>query len=463
MTEAQPKNATVAVIGGGLAGMAAGCALADAGFRVTIFERRPYLGGRASSYEHPGTGEVVDNCQHVLLGCCTNLLAFYKRIGVEQKIRWYERLTFVEPGGRQSNIGPSWLPAPLHNAPSFLSAACLDLPDKLAIARAMTSLMGRLPEDSGESFLQWLQKHGQTPRAIERFWKPVLVSALNEQLDHIAVPYGALVFRESFLKSRAAGRMGLPAVPLTELYRAAGEYISARGGEVQLRATLESFSPDEHRVNLCAAGKPASADFVVIALPFEAVARFLPDVSEAQPLREAVQELRPSPITGVHLWFDRVVTDLDHAVLLERTIQWMFNKSKILGRTDDNYLELVVSASNTLVEKPRGEIVDLAVRELAEFFPKVREAKVLKSTVIKEVNATYSPRPGADAYRPSAVSPWRRVFLAGDWTSTGWPATMEGAVRSGHRAVEALTQAAGVRGIQASVPDLRARGLMRFF
>ncbi len=462
MTEPQLKAATVAVIGGGLAGMAAGCALADAGFRVTIFERRPYLGGRASSYEHPGTGEVVDNCQHVLLGCCTNLLSFYKRIGVEQKIRWYERLTFIEPGGRQSNIAPSFLPAPLHNAPSFLSAACLDLSDKLAIARAMMSLMGRLPEDTGDSFLQWLQKHGQTPRAIERFWKPVLVSALNEELENIAVPYAALVFRESFLKSREAGRMGLPAVPLTELYRAAGEYISTRGGEVQLRAPVESFSPEDDRVKLCAAGKPASADFVVIALPFEAVPRILPDTAEAQPLRQAAQELRPSPITGVHLWFDRPVTDLDHAVLLERTIQWMFNKSKILGRTDDNYLELVVSASNTLVEKSRGDIVELAVRELAEFFPRVREAKLLKSTVIKEVNATYSPRPGADAYRPSAVSPWRRVFIAGDWTSTGWPATMEGAVRSGHRAVEALTQAAGVRGIQATVPDLPARGLMRF-
>ena len=462
MTEPQLKAATVAVIGGGLAGMAAGCALADAGFRVTIFERRPYLGGRASSYEHPGTGEVVDNCQHVLLGCCTNLLSFYKRIGVEQKIRWYERLTFIEPGGRQSNIAPSFLPAPLHNAPSFLSAACLDLSDKLAIARAMMSLMGRLPEDTGDSFLQWLQKHGQTPRAIERFWKPVLVSALNEELENIAVPYAALVFRESFLKSREAGRMGLPAVPLTELYRAAGEYISTRGGEVQLRAPVESFSPEDDRVKLCAAGKPASADFAVIALPFEAVPRILPDTAEAQPLRQAAQELRPSPITGVHLWFDRPVTDLDHAVLLERTIQWMFNKSKILGRTDDNYLELVVSASNTLVEKSRGDIVELAVGELAEFFPRVREAKLLKSTVIKEVNATYSPRPGADAYRPSAVSPWRRVFIAGDWTSTGWPATMEGAVRSGHRAVEALTQAAGVRGIQATVPDLPARGLMRF-
>jgi zeta-carotene desaturase len=199
-------------------------------------------------------------------------------------------------------------------------------------------------------------------------------------------------------------------------------------------------------------------------MPFEAIARVLPADPKAQPLRESIEKLHPSPITGVHLWFDREVTDLDHAVLLDRTVQWMFNKSKILGRNNEgSYLELVVSASNSLVEKSRAEIVDLALRELAEFFPRVHEAKIVKSTVIKEVNATYSPRPGADAHRPPALSVWPRVFLAGDWTSTGWPATMEGAVRSGHRAAEALAQAAGVRGVHAFVPDLPPRGLMRFF
>lgn len=464
MSDLQAKGPTVAVVGGGLAGMSAACVLADAGFRVTLLERRPYLGGRASSYEHPATGEVVDNCQHVLLGCCTNLLAFYKRIGVREKIRWYDRLTFVEPGGRQSTISSSALPAPLHNAPSFLLAPCLSIADKVAIGRAMLRLARALPDDRGESFLQWLQRHGQTRRAIDRFWKPVLVSALNEELEKIAVPYGALVFRESFLKSREAGGVGVPAIPLTDLYRAAGEYIAARGGEVQLRSLLESFSPEAEQVKLCIAGKTVSTDFAVVALPFEAMGRVLPDSPEAQPLREAVQQLEPSPITGIHLWFDREVTDLEHAVLLDRTIQWMFNKSKILGRRGEgSYLELVVSASNTLVEKSRGEIVELAMRELAEFFPRVQGAKLLKSTVIKEVNATYSPQPGADAFRPGAVSPWRRVFLAGDWTATGWPATMEGAVRSGHRAAEALAQAAGIRDVHASVLDLRPRGLMRFF
>jgi squalene-associated FAD-dependent desaturase len=457
---------SVAVAGGGLAGLAAGCALAQAGFRVTLFERRPYLGGRASSYQHPGTGEVVDNCQHVLLGCCTNLVDFYRRIGVEEKIRWFERLVFVEPGGRLSAIAPGLLPAPLHTAFSFLLAPSLDLGDKLAIARAMLAIARGAEDDGSENFLHWLERHGQTPRAIERFWKVVLVSALNEDLERSSVMYGAQVFRESFLKSAAAGRMGVPTVPLTELYNAAGEYIRQRGGEVQLRAPVESFTAELEKVKLCVAGKEVECDFATLALPFNAVAAVLPQGSEAEPLRRSAGQLESSPITGIHLWFDRQVSDLDHAVLLDRTIQWMFHKSKLLGRDKEgsgSYLELVVSSSKALVDKSKNEIIDLAVRELQEFFPQARQARLVKSAVIKEVHATWSPAPGVDRHRPPNVTAWPRMFLAGDWTATGWPATMEGAVRSGYLAAEALARAAGVRGSRFVVPDLPARGLMRLF
>ena len=163
----------VAVIGGGLAGLAAGSALADAGFRVTLFERRPYLGGRASSYEHPGTGEVVDNCQHVLLGCCTNLIDFYRRLAVEDKIRWFDQLNFIEPGGRRSVIRSGFLPPPFHSSFSFLRAKFLGMADKDAIARALMWLAGPPPKDNGENFQQWLERHGQTEAAIERLsqWK----------------------------------------------------------------------------------------------------------------------------------------------------------------------------------------------------------------------------------------------------------------------------------------------------
>jgi squalene-associated FAD-dependent desaturase len=463
---------SVAIVGGGLAGLSAGCALADSGFRVTLFERRPYLGGRASSYEHPGTGEVVDNCQHVLLGCCTNLLDLYRRFDSEDKIRWFDRLTFVEPGGRQSQIGPSFLPAPLHTAPSFLTSSALSLADKIAISRAMLAL-ARSPlhiEETSEDFLSWLKRHRQTPGAIERFWKVVLVSALNEDLDRMSVRYATQVFRESFLKSAAAGKMGVPTVPLTELYSTGAYYIRARGGDVQLRCSIDSIEQSDEGVRLRAATQEFAADSAILAVPYYLLPKMLPAGSLAEPLTRQAESLESSPITGIHLWFDREITELDHAVLLDRTIQWMFHKSRLLDRHRNNgaapatgsYVELVVSSSKSLVEKSRGEIIDLALKQLTEFFPRAADAKLLKSTVIKEIHATYSALPRSDRFRPGAVTPWPHIFLAGDWTATGWPATMEGAVRSGYAAAEALTRSLGQKG-SFLIPDLPATGLMRIF
>jgi len=465
---AQPwtQTPTVAVVGGGLSGLAAGCALASSGFRVTLFERRPYLGGRASSYEHPGTGEVIDNCQHVLLGCCTNLIEFYQRTGVAGDIRWFDRLTFLEPGGRASEIAPSALPAPLHTAPAFLRAQCLEFSDKLAIARAMLALAPATPRETGESFLTWLERHGQTSRAIERFWKPILVSALNEEVERVSVSYAAQVMRESFLKSVSAGRMGVPAVPLTTLYQAAGDYIGARQGEVRFRCSVDTFRASPSHVTLGFPTGEETFDYAVFAVPFDVLDRILPDSSASQPLKQSLSKFTTSPITGIHLWFDREITDLEHAVLLDRTIQWMFHKSKLQKRESNghgSYLELVVSASNSLVEKSRQEIVDLAVGELKEFFPAAATAQLVKSTVVKEIHATYSPRPGIDLQRPPAETVWPRVFLAGDWTATGWPATMEGAVRSGYLAAQSLARVAGQREASFLVPDLAPSGFMRLF
>jgi zeta-carotene desaturase len=469
MNSSPIQSSTVAIAGGGLAGLAAGYALSSAGFRVTLFERRPYLGGRASSYQHPGTGEIVDNCQHVLLGCCTNLIDFYRRTGVADKIRWYDSLTFLEPGGRASVIRPSALPAPLHAAPSFLRADCLTLADKFAISRVMAALAPAAPNERGETFLAWLKRHGQTEQAIDRFWKTILVSALNEDLDQISVPYAAQVIRESFLKSAAAGRMGVPTVPLTELYSAAGDAIRDRGGDVQFRAGMESFRAQASDVTVVVNGQEQKFDYLVLAVPFDVLARILPESPSAAPLAEMLSHFTASPITGIHLWFDRVISDLDHAVLLDRTIQWMFHKSRLIEAREarekgkGSYVELVVSSSKSLVEKSRGEIVDLTLKELREFFPAAREAKLLKSTVIKEVHATYSPHPAIDQHRPRPETAWPRVFLAGDFVATGWPATMEGAVRSGYLAAESLARAAGRATTGFLVPDLPGSGFMRLF
>jgi zeta-carotene desaturase len=466
-------------VGGGLAGLASACALAESGWEVTLFERRAFLGGRASSYEHPGTGEVVDNCQHVLLGCCTNLRDFYRRLGVEDKIRWYKRITFIEPGGRSSCIEPSSLPAPLHSAISFLQFKLLSLTDKLAIARALLGLVAGVPEDSSEDFLGWLRRKGQTQTAIDHFWAPVLISSLNEDLDKTSVKYACMVFRDAFLKSAEAGRMGVPTAPLSELYGVAERYIVARGGRVLLRSTVERVALDEDGVKIGSSDGEFSFDYAISAIPFHHLGRILPPSAASDELQRKVGPLRTVPITGIHLWFDREITPLEHASLLDRNIQWMFQKSKILSRVagdgsgvpgsgvpgsgvPGSYLELVVSSSKSLLEMGRAEIIELALKELAEFFPAVRDARLLKATVIKEVHATFAPVPLSDAYRLLPASPWPRLFLSGDWTATGWPSTMEGAVRSGYLTAEAVCRAAG-DARRFVVPDLKPQGLMRWF
>ncbi len=465
-TASQPS---VAIAGGGLAGLAAACALSDAGLRVTLFERRPFLGGRASSYEHPGTSEVVDNCQHVLFRCCTNLVSFYERIGAADRIRWYDQMTFIEPGGRTSRMYASPLPAPLHTMPSFLHFPFLAANDKLAISRAIASLVFSPPQHDGQPFLEWARALGQTDRALRLFWAPILVSALNEDIDRISVFAAAKVVRDS-MKSPAARLMGVPTAPLTEIYSAAGDYIRSRGGDLLFRTPVELVRLRPPQVTVQFAGREESFDYLVAGLNFDALGRVLPDVPESQYLRRQIAQFESSPITGIHLWFDRQITDLDHAVLLDRTVQWMFHKSRILSRYSvpdasdaGSYIELVVSSSKSLVEKLRGEILDLALAELREFFPAARKANVLKSTVIKEVKATFSARPGIEAFRPAPATVWPNIFLAGDWTDTGWPATMEGAVRSGYLAADAILRSAGVQRPSFLVPDLPATGLMRFF
>src|SRR6202050_686662 len=340
-----PSQPTVAIAGGGLAGLAAACALSDAGFPVTLFEKRPFLGGRASSWQHPGTGEVVDNCQHVLFGVCTNLVEFYRRIGVADQIRWYDKMTFVEPGGRASIMKSSPLPAPLHTAPSFLRFAFLDAADKFCIARALVPLTLAEQPDTGQSFQHWLDDQGQTKEAVERFWRPVLVSALSEDLDRISISAAAQVVRES-MKSPAARHMGVPTVPLTDLYNKAGDYIRQRGGDLHFRQPREGFTAEDARVRVRAnrrdqqqnpegapplslrtlQGQGGDFDFLILALPFDALDRILPDSPESASLREQITHFENSPITGIQMCFDRQISDLDHAVLLDRTIQWMFHK-----------------------------------------------------------------------------------------------------------------------------------------
>ena len=477
------------VIGGGLAGLSSAVALADAGLRVRLFEKRPHLGGRATSYFLPD-GSEIDNCQHVTLGCCTNLADFYRRVGAEDKIRFYERMSFVDKGGHRFAIGPTLLPPPFHMAPSFLRFAALGWKDKKAIARALLRIAvsgGKPPGAAGTSMLHWLHRMEQTPAAIERFWRVVLVSALDEELSRADAQYGIDVFWKAFLANRQGFRIGIPTVPLGALYAECRSAIERRGGEVRLRAVVK-------RIEVSSEASPTVIlddesewrdDAVLVTVPQDALLGMLPPaLRDREPVFEALRHLHNSPITGIHFWFDREVMREPFITLLDHTVQWVFNRS-VLARPDagqpgkngtgpgsgtpasaaqktGQYLQLVISASYDLVSSSRQEIIDLCLRELHDVLPATREAELVKATVIKEVAATFSPEPGSDQWRPAARTPFRNFFLAGDWTRTGWPATMEGAVRSGYLAAEAILEAAG-RPQKFIVPDLPVEGLCRLW
>ncbi|MGA8781196.1 MAG: hydroxysqualene dehydroxylase HpnE, partial [Terracidiphilus sp.] len=323
------------VIGGGVAGMSAACSLAEAGLRVQLVERRNYLGGRASSYLHPGVNEVIDNCQHVLFGCCTNLIGFYERIGVERNIHWTRNMTMIEPGGRESLLGPSWLPAPLHGLPKLLTAKAFTRADKMSLARAFWSILRLNPKGCPPQGLgDWLRRNGQTQGAIDRFWRLVIASALNADVDVIALPYAAKVIRELFLNSAQAGAMGMSSVPLSELYAGAQQFLKQRGGEVIFNAGVDAAEWDEETSQWTLATRAGVlvADYLVIALPFEATAKLMPHMPPAdgaEVIAGQIERHEHGPICSLHLWFDREITPLEHAVLLDREIHWMYNKSRL--------------------------------------------------------------------------------------------------------------------------------------
>ena len=450
----------ILILGGGLAGLSSALTLAEAGYRVELVERKPHLGGRAASYLLPD-GEHVDNCQHVTMACCTNLEDFYRRVGAAGKIRYYDRVVFLDRQGRRSVLEACPLPPPLHLAPSFLMLPFLSWKDKRAIGRAMLHITRRGGQagagKNGDSttMLEWLRGEGQTPAAIERIWRSVLVSALDEELDRAAARYGVDVFWKAFLRNRRGFEVGIPTVPLGELYGGCREAIERRGGAVRTRTTVRGLRIEGGRATAAVLddGNEVTADYIVSAVPHDLLLELLPPgVIASETTFTGLRELRSSPITGVHLWLDRVVMEEPYVALLDRTTQWIFNKTRLYwppsggtqhaaplpSQAAPQYLQLVISASYELVDKSRQEIVDLCWREVQESLPAARGAQLAKATVVKEVAATFSPAPGCDRVRPGSRSPLANLFLAGDWTATGWPATMEGAVRSGYLAAEAI-------------------------
>ncbi|MFC6644560.1 hydroxysqualene dehydroxylase HpnE [Granulicella cerasi] len=436
----------VAVLGAGVAGLATAIDLASAGLSTVVLERKPFVGGRAYSYDHPALQEVVDS-QHVLLGCCVNLVDLSQRSGAAEHLRWYDEIPFLEPGGRRSVLRAGTSPKA---SLGFLRAPMLGWKDKIAVARGLREFFAGYPQRDDESFAQWLKRTRQTPLAIRHFWEPIVIATLNDGFERCSMRYAGQVFHEAFVKSAEGGRMGIPTLPLSEYYAHFATYAESLGADLQLRASVDRIERIGGIWSAFAGEKAVRAKNLVLALPFEQTAKLL-DVPH-------IGEFTHAPITTIHLWFDREVCDVEQCALLDTRIQWLFNKSRIRGNAGaEQYLELVISGSFAELKMQREEILHGALRELAQFFPKVLAAKLLKSGVLKEARATFSVTPGLDAFRPDTSAPGEGLYLAGDWTATGWPSTMEGAARSGRLAASAIL------GRSCLAPELKADGLARLF
>ena len=439
----------VAVVGGGLAGLAAAASLVDRGLRVSLLESRPRLGGRASSFQDPATGELVDNCQHVSMACCTNLADFCQKVGVAHLFRRVPDFVFLSPEGKLSRLAASSLPAPLHLAGSFLRANYLTGFERLRVAYGVARLKSSKGDRPSEPFESWLRRNGQTTRTIERYWGTVLVSALNERLDRMDVGHARKVFLDGFLRTREGYQMEVPLAPLGEIYGVRLErWLAEKGVEVRLTTGVRSVEVDEegHLLGLkLRSGEEVEADFVVLASPFDRVSGLLPAGLKGRiPGLDGLDRFQASPITGVHLWFDRPVCPHEHVVTVGRLVQWVFDHSAIQGRSTPDgrgqYLQVVISASYDLLALDKAAILAAVLADLSAIWPGAKDAQLLRSWVVTEHGATFAVRPGIDAIRPTQRTPIDGLFLAGDWTATGWPATMEGAVRSGYLAAEGILE-----------------------
>jgi squalene-associated FAD-dependent desaturase len=436
----------VAVVGGGLAGMAAAEAARRLGLRVELFEARLRLAGRAGSSRDARSGQWITG-QHVALACCTELLDFCRRLGIDDCFERHTRLSFLGPDGRVCPWSAArWLPAPLHLVPSFLGLKYLTVGERLRTIALLASLI-RARAGDGLSMSQWLREHGCSPREEELFWVPVLAPALGELPDRVAVGPAAQVFREAVMGARDGYHMLVPRLPLGEMYdQRAGQRLAELGVNIFRGARVQQIEGDAHGVSgvLLTDGRRVTPDAVVLAVSWRRVRRLLsPALVAALPELNDVEQIPAGAITGVHLWFDRPLHGLPHAALPGRVSQWIFQPEvgtpQPAANAVGHYYQVVVSASHRVAPPNREELVAVVCRELAETFPAARQARLVHHRVVIDPGAVFVLAPGVDRLRPGQRTGVPNLFLAGDWTRTGWPATMEGAVRSGRRAIAALS------------------------
>jgi squalene-associated FAD-dependent desaturase len=452
----------VVIVGGGLAGIAAAIRLADAECEPILIESKKRLGGRATSLVDPRSGLIIDNCQHVLMGCCTNLIDLYDRLDVLDRIQWHDRLFWTRNGIDVDVMTGGWLPAPLHMARSFNRMRLFSRADKRRVARAMWRIIrmgtrGRFAWHE-RTFLEFLACCHQPQALVRSFWNTIVVSACNLPVDRVGASLALQVFQDGFLASKWSVTMGLPAVPLGELYDAAIDAIERAGGRVLLGVSAKAISFDGSRVT----GVVTDEGFVegaavVSAAPFDRLDKLVSDTVKLADRRlQQLDRFEVSPILGVHLWFDQVIMppELPHLVCVDPPVgvQWLFNKS--FNEHGRQHIHAVISAADEWMALDEKEIVRRVMVDVHHCLPRSKGLRPVEARSIKEKRATFAAVPGVDAWRPS-VAPGavgsgfggggiENLFLAGDWTDTGWPATMEGAVRSGYSAAQAITGKGGV-------------------
>jgi squalene-associated FAD-dependent desaturase len=469
----QFRRPTVAVVGGGLAGLAAAVAASQQGLHVEVFERRKYLGGRASSFRDPLTGQLVDDGQHASMGCCTNLADFCRRTGVAdcwQRYRTPHFFDFIGPRPAQYDFAPSsWLPAPLHLAPALMRLGYLSIGERWAIGRAMLRLARAKLGNPGaeETIGGWLRRQGQSERAIKLFWSVILVGALSEPVERISLAAARKVFVDGFLAAPTAYQLEVPKIPLAEVSGRVADWLKKRGVFVHRGTPVRQIDGNVRQATgvVLRDGRRREFDFVVVAVPWHRIrALFSETMLAAMPALKGVAEIPPAPITTVHLWLDRSITHLPHAVLLGRLGQWVFNH----GRQDRSsaasepwhYYQVVINALRGPAGRKPAEVVAEVRGDLEAVWPEAREARLLHWRLVSRPAAVFACRPGLDRLRPAQQTPIGNLMLAGDWTATGWPATMEGAVRSGYLAAHAVLRTLG-KEKPLLVPDLPRGRLAR--
>lgn len=426
------------VVGGGLAGLAAALELTDGGASVTLLEARPRLGGATFSFERDG--RVLDNGQHVALRCCTEYPAFLGRIGAADRLPVQRRLRVpvLRAGKPAAQLARNGLPAPLHMGSSLLRYGPLSLRERLSAIRAALALRRLDPDDPSlddRTFGDWLRAKGQSPRTIAALWDLICLPTVNLPADEASLAAAAKVFRTGLLDTADACDLGVPAVPLSELHaEPAAATLAAAGAEVRTSAPVRAVQRDGERLQVQLDDATLDADAVVVAVPHTAVAKLVPDGAVDA---EALEQLGTSPIVNVHVHYDRRVLDEPFAAVLDSPLQWLFDRTESSGTTEGQLV--AISLSHAVDESGRSvaELRERLLPELERVLPAAREATVLDVAVTHEPRATFRAAPGSRRLRPGATTSVPGLYLAGSWTDTGWPATMESAVRSGVAAARA--------------------------